>query len=102
MKNVPTTPLGIFNGQRFVLELGYYSIINTIRLLWAYGLSLLDVPRKVKDLLSKFVTIYDIQATGTAFRTVPDMITAMCGENVFKETQVCSGNGDCFEETTIK
>lgn len=87
-KNVPNSPLGIFNGQRFVIELGYYSIVNTIRLMWAYGLSLLDVPRKVKRLLKKFVTIYDIQAEGTSFRTVPDMVTAMCGHDMFEETQV--------------
>ena len=37
--------------------------------------------------LKKFSTIYKIQAAGQAFETVPDMLTAMGGDDMFKLTQ---------------
>ena len=90
--NVPTTPLSIFNGQRFVLQLGFSGIVNKIKILWNYGFSLFKLSRKISSSLKKFSTIYDKQADGITYRTVPEMLQAMGGEEFFQETQVTAEN----------
>lgn len=89
---VPTTPIAIFNGQRFVLHLGFSNITNKLKLLWHYGMSLFSMSRTVGSQLKKFSTIYQLQAEGKSFRTVPDMLKAMGGNTFYNETQV-----SCFK-----
>ena len=43
---------------------------------------------RVRSTLKKFISIYDLQAQGQAFVTVPDMLKAMGGEEMFELTQM--------------
>lgn len=44
--------------------------------------------RNVKFEIENFSTIYDMQAKGQSFQTVPDMLRAMGGDTFVQETQV--------------
>ena len=46
--------------------------------------------RLVSAMLKKFVTIYSLQASGRAFTTVEDMLTAVGGPDMYKKTQLSS------------
>ena len=44
--------------------------------------------RNVKFEIENFSTIYNMQAKGQSFQTVPDMLRAMGGDTFVQETQV--------------
>lgn len=87
-KDEPTTPLGIFNGTQFVLRTGFSSFLSTLTLLWRYGFSMFRLSRHVSSVIKKFTSIYDLQASGKKFQTVPDMLRAMGGEEMHRLTQI--------------
>ncbi len=92
-KKEPTTPMAIYNGQRFVLQLGFYSFINTLKILWNYGISVLKMSRYVSEQLKQFATIYELQASEKSYKTVPDLLKAMGNTRDFcQQTQVTSEN----------
>lgn len=87
-KDEATTPIGIYNGGQFVFRTGTMKIWNTIKTLWHYGLSLVRLNFRVSSDIKKFSTIYDMQAAGQSFETVPDMLRAMGGDYLFQTTQI--------------
>ncbi len=87
-KDTPTTPLGIFDGERFVFRLTSCSLCNKFRALFRYGISLVRLNFLVKSTKKKFGNIYGLQSKGQAFRSVPDMLKAMGGEEMVALTQV--------------
>lgn len=89
-KDERTTPLGVYNGKQFLFRTGNYSILNKLKMFWRYGLTLLRVDLYVKSMVQRFVTIYDLQADGESFKTVPDMLRAMGGDDFVELTQVTS------------
>jgi prenylcysteine oxidase/farnesylcysteine lyase len=85
---LPTQSSAIYNGTLpFVLKLGFSSFINNMKLLWKYGFSLFKMSHTVKSTVKKFSKIYDLQAAGHSYRTVPEMLEAMGGESFFDLTQ---------------
>ena len=80
-------PVGIYNGQQFVFRTGNWSFINTLKTFWHYGITLLRFDLFAKTMLKRFVTIYNLQASGRAFTTVPDMLRAMGGDDFVNMTQ---------------
>ena len=91
-KKEPTTPTAIYNGQEFVLKLGFSSFINNLIVLWNYGLSVFKMSRSISRELKKFQTIYDKQASGESYKTVPDLLIAMGGNDFVQQTQVTAEN----------
>ena len=88
-KNSPTVPLGIFDGNKLVLHTGYYSLWNTLKMLYIYGLSLLKTMLCVRSTIKKFAGIYRLQSDGRSFATVPDMLRAVGGgDQLYQATQV--------------
>ena len=83
-------PLGVFNGEHFLFKTGNWKIVNVFRVLWRYGSSLFTMNSVVKKLLRDFVNIYTLQAENHSYRTVPDLLRAMCGEDMYHLTQVSS------------
>ena len=86
------TPIGVFDGQCYLFRTGSWKIINSFRLLWRYGLSLFRLNSVVKATLKKFVSVYNLQAQGKTYRTVPDLLRAMGGEDMYHLTQVSSAS----------
>ncbi len=84
--------MGIYNGQQFFFRTGTSSIWNAIKTFWRYGFSLIRMNFLVRSILKKFCTIYDIQASGQAFETVPEMLRAMGGDAMFQLTQSTARN----------
>ncbi len=84
----PTVPVGLYDGQSMFFRTGLYGFINTLRVLWRYGLDLLRMNSMVKSNLEKFSNIYTLQARGEAFNTVEEMLTAMGGEDMSRLMKV--------------
>lgn len=89
-KDKPTTPLGIFDGERFIFRLTTCGLCNKFRALFRYGLSLVRLNFLVKSTERKFSNIYKLQSKGQAFQSVPEMLRAMGGEEMVQLTQVSS------------
>ena len=85
---IPDMPLAVFNGQRFVVHLGFSSLLNKLKLLFNYGLSLFRMSRSVHSELKDFSKIYKLQERGECYRTVPDMLRAMGGDKFCHEITV--------------
>ena len=84
-----TNGIGIFNGRDFCFRLGGpWRFINSLKVLWHYGLSVIRMELLVRSMLSKFTSIYRKQGNSQAFATVPDMLKAMGGEDMYKLTQI--------------
>ena len=92
-KKEPTTSMAIYNGQHFVLHLGFYSFINNLKVLWRYGISVFKMSRYVGKQLKQFKTIYQLQASGKSYKTVPDLLRAMGDTHeFFQQTQITCEN----------
>lgn len=63
-------------------------MVNIARSLWHYGTSLFTINSAVKTMLNRFVNIYALQAKGKAYKTVPDLLRAMGGDEMFHLTQI--------------
>lgn len=87
-KDVTEIPIGVYNGQHYLFRTGWWKLINTARALWRYGTSLFTMNSTVKSLLSDFVNIYVLQSRGRVYHTVPDMLKAVGGENMYQLTQI--------------
>ena len=87
-KDVAAVPLGIYDGQRYLFRTGWWKVANIAHSLWRYGTSLFSMNSAGQALLSKFVSIYKMQAKGRAFKTVPELLRAMGGEEMYQLTQV--------------
>lgn len=83
-------PVGIFDGKKFSFQTASsWQFINILAIVWHYGLgSVLRMHLHVRAMLRKFTTIYDLQARGRSFTTVPEMLKAMGGQDLYKLTQV--------------
>ena len=82
--------MGIYNGQDFVLRTSTWRIVNPFKMIWNYGLTSVRLGIFVQATLKKFARIYDLQARGQAFRTVPNMLEAMGGEEMLEMTQIAA------------
>ena len=87
-KDLPTTPMGIFNGKHFAFQFGSCSICNKVKALLHFGISLIRLNFQVGSTVKRFATIYKLQSEGQAFSTVQGMLKAMGGENMYQLTQV--------------
>ena len=85
MTNVP---VGVYDGNRYLFRTGSWRLINLAYTIWRYGTSLFTLNSAVKNLLNRFVGIYALQAKGNTYRTVPDMLRAMAGDEMYQLTQV--------------
>lgn len=79
-KNAPTVPFGIFNGRNLILQTGFSSFFNSLKLFWRYGFSLFRLSHTVNSTLKDFCKIYKLQDDGKTFKTVPEMLQAMGGD----------------------
>ncbi len=82
--------MGIFDGKKFRLRTtSSWKFINALVVLWHYGLiSVARMQWHLSTMLRKFNRIYDVQAEGRSFNTVPEMLKAMGGQDMLKLTQV--------------
>ena len=81
-------PLGVYDGHQYLFRTGWWKIASIVRSLWRYGMSLFRMNSTGAAMLSKFVKIYDLQAKGERFKTVPDLLRAMGGEEMYHLTQI--------------
>ena len=81
-------PLGVYDGQQYLFRTGWWKLSNIVRSLWRYGMSLFSMNSAGEKMLSNFVRIYDIQAMGKSFKTVPELLRAMGGEEMYHLTQI--------------
>ena len=81
-------PVGVYDGKRYLFRTGAWRLINLAYSFWRYGSSLFTLNSAVKNLLNKFIGIYPLQAKGNMYRTVPDMLRAMAGDEMYQLTQV--------------
>ena len=87
-KDEKTVPIAIFNGKYFSFRTSFSKIWSILKTFWCYGISLIRMDMQVRSTLKKFISIYELQAKGQAFVTVPDMLKAMGGEEMFELTQM--------------
>ena len=81
-------PVGVYDGKRYLFRTGAWKLINLAYSFWRYGSSLFTLNSAVKNLLNKFIGIYSLQAKGNTYHTVPDMLRAMAGDEMYQLTQV--------------
>ena len=63
--------------------------MNYIKLVWRYGLfDLYTMNKFITDMLKNFSNIYKLQENRQAFTSVPDMLTAMGGKEMYTYTQL--------------
>lgn len=79
-RDSPDDRMGIYNGVEFVFEESSWSFVNYAKILWRYGLDPFRLNSHIKDMLSKFSKIYQLQDSGKAFETMPELIAAMSDE----------------------
>ncbi|XP_066933651.1 prenylcysteine oxidase 1-like isoform X2 [Clytia hemisphaerica] len=73
--------LGIYNGKEFVFVETSTSWWNGIKMIWRYGFfSLKNMSDALSKMLTDFVSVYQIQDEGKAFKTVPDLLKALGGD----------------------
>ena len=65
-----------------------YDFINSLRVLWRYGLDLFRMNSKTKFTLKKFSNIYTLQASGKTYNHVEEMLAAMGGEDMSRLVKV--------------
>ena len=87
-KDEQTTPVGIFNGTQFVLHTGFSSFLSSLKVLWRYGFGVFRLSRYVSSVIKKFSSVYEQQLSGKTFQTVPEMLRAMGGEEMYRLTQI--------------
>ena len=87
-KDSAEMPLGIYDGQRYLFRTGTWKTINMARYFWRYGTSIFNMNSAGQTLLDDFVRLYDLQKEGETFETVPDMLRAMGGEEMYRLTQI--------------
>lgn len=83
----PNSLLGIYNGSEFVFMGSRWKLANYFNLFWRYGRDLITVDGFVTKMLENFSKIYTLQKEGQAFDTVPQMLHAMGGEEMYSYTQ---------------
>ena len=89
-KDETEVPIGVFDGQHYLFRTGSWKFVNALHAVWRYGSSLFTMNSKVKDIKNRFGNIYSLQGKGKAYHTVPDMLRAMGGEEMYQLTQISS------------
>lgn len=80
--------LGIYDGEEFLFYGSRWRILNFIKLIWRYGLiDLYKMNSFVTNMLKNFSNIYTFQENEQAYTTVPDMLKAMGGDQMYEYTQ---------------
>ena len=80
--------LGIYDGEEFLFYGSRWRVLNFIKLIWRYGLiDLYKMNNFVTNMLKNFSNIYTFQENGQAYTTVPDMLKAMGGDQMYEYTQ---------------
>lgn len=63
--------------------------MNYIKLIWRYGLiDLYTMDKFITKMLKNFSNIYKLQENQQAFNSVPDMLRAMGGNQMYEYTQL--------------
>lgn len=66
---------GVYDGDRFLFrETNSWNFINTLKILWRYGFSVIKLQDYISDIVGKFERIYGLQKSGFAFPSVNDLL----------------------------
>ncbi|XP_049788726.1 prenylcysteine oxidase 1-like [Schistocerca nitens] len=66
---------GLYDGNKFLFrEANTWNFINTLKILWRYGINVITLQDYVSDMLGKFERIYGLQKSGFAFPSVNDLM----------------------------
>ncbi|KAM8794647.1 prenylcysteine oxidase 1-like [Eudromia elegans] len=78
---VPSSLLGIYNGEEFVFEQSSWYIVNILKLLWHYGLNPLRRNMWLEEILDKFMRVYRYQTHDYTFSSNERLLHALGGNN---------------------
>ena len=87
-RHIASVPVGVYNGKEFLFRTGWWKLINIVRCVLRYGTSLLTIYSSVTSVLNQISNIYSLQSRGEVYHTVPDMLRAMGGEELYHLTQI--------------
>ena len=76
----PDSRLGIYNGKEFLFVSSGYSLIDKIKLLFRYGMSLLKMNSFTSETVKKFKKIYTLQDEEQSFETVFEFLRTLGGD----------------------
>ncbi|GAB6028447.1 Prenylcysteine oxidase-like [Chamberlinius hualienensis] len=79
--------MGLYNGKEFVFSESHWRVVNVVKMLWRYGMSIFKWEKVMDDTLKKFSKIYELQEKGYAYSTVDQLLTAM-SPNFLNSTQI--------------
>ena len=80
--------LALFDGVSLVFRQSPWRIITFIKTLWRYGFQPWFYRNSAYNFLHKFRTIYDLQANGTSFVSVHDMLKSIACHTLTQEVFV--------------
>lgn len=89
--------LAIWNGNDFVLNTSANKTLSSLQMLWAYGRSLIDVQKEVKQIIPKWNSVYAYLQDGVTFKN-PKLMFEEIG--LYELTQQSSY--DYFKKAGIK
>ena len=69
--------LAIFDGRSCFLRFTSWSLVNFIRLIHRYGLSIVRTNALVEKTVHKFSVIYDLQASGLSFDSPEQLLRSL-------------------------
>ena len=69
--------MGLFDGEKMRFQTTGISFIDAVYMIWRYGFSLFRLNAVVKETLSKFMTVYNLQSAGHAYETPNSLLQAM-------------------------
>ncbi len=80
------TPFSIHNGHEFVFQQSSWSAVTLCRMISRYGLSYFWLQQAAKGVLKKFLQIYGLQQSRTAFERPEDLMAAIGLYNLTQHT----------------
>ena len=76
-RSEPEAKLGIYDGTEFTYIDTGWPLVKYFKLMYRYGMKLFFISSYISSMLDKFISIYEYQAYGYTFETVPEFLTSL-------------------------
>ncbi|KAI6661009.1 Prenylcysteine oxidase 1 precursor [Oopsacas minuta] len=76
-RSEPDAKVGIYDGSGFSYIDTGWPLLKYFKLMYRYGMKLFFIPSYISSMLDKFTVIYEYQAYGYTFETIPEFLTSL-------------------------
>ena len=76
-RSEPNGKLGIYDGKEFAYIDTGWPLVKYFKLVYRYGMKLFFISSYISSMLDKFTSIYEYQAYGYTFETIPEFLTSL-------------------------